>query len=189
MSKLPDIIADTTLMSASVLCFCETWLNTAQTSPVLVNNQIDIRCDTLSCEKKGGVLMCIPSQYSQNNVQRFACHGIEAVSATVRLPYIGIIQLALIYRSPDVPITTLIMTLTNLLQHVSLCNTPCLILGDFNENVLKLKNSPLLTLMSDFNFVQLVHKPTTPQGTLLDHVYYRNPCMSYPMIHVQDTLL
>ena len=55
LAKLPDITADHSLRSASLLCFCETWLNASQPSPVLLDNQIDIRCDTLTCESKGGV--------------------------------------------------------------------------------------------------------------------------------------
>ena len=86
LAKLPDIIADNSLRSASILCFCETWLNAAQPSPVLLDNQIDIRCDRLTCEKKGGVLICVPSQFTPSNIHRFAYNGIEAVSATVQIP-------------------------------------------------------------------------------------------------------
>ena len=52
IAKLPDITADNSLRSASILCFCETWLNASQPFPVLVDNQIDIRCDRVTCENK-----------------------------------------------------------------------------------------------------------------------------------------
>ena len=39
-AKLLDIRADNSLSSASVLCFCETWLNASQPSPMLLDNQI-----------------------------------------------------------------------------------------------------------------------------------------------------
>ena len=64
LAKLPDIRADHSLMSASILCFCGTWLNAAQPSPVLLDDLIDIRCDRLTFEKKGAVLMCVPSQFN-----------------------------------------------------------------------------------------------------------------------------
>ena len=51
VSKLSDIISDKSLRSASILCFCETWLNASQTSPVLLNNQIDIRSESLTCRR------------------------------------------------------------------------------------------------------------------------------------------
>ena len=70
LAKLPDIRADHSLRSVSILCFCETWLNASQPSPVLLHNQIDIRCDRITCENKGGVLHLCPKpnepiQYTQ----------------------------------------------------------------------------------------------------------------------------
>ena len=55
---------------------------------------------------------------------------------------------------------------------MGMCNTP---LGDFNEDLLHHLNSPILSFMSAYGFSQLVKSPTTPQGTIIDHVYYKNP--------------
>ena len=190
LAKLPDITADHSLKSTSILCFCETWLNASQPSPVLLHDQIDIRCDRLTCEKKGGVLMCVPRYFNPSNVQRFANNGIEAVSVTIQIPNAGSVQVAVVYRSPNVTQAMLITVLTRLLTHVSLYNSPCLILGDFNENILHQQNTAIVRLMADFSFTQLVQLPTTAQGTLIDHVYYRNPFIdpaSSAIIQVQDT--
>ena len=174
VSKLQDIMCDSSLKSASILCFCETWLNATQSSPVLLNNQIDIRCDRITGENKG-VLICVPSHMNPCNAQRFATNGIEAVSVTLQLPNDNhSIQIALVYRSPNVSQTSLTVVLTRLLQHVTLCNTPCIILGDFNEDILNHPNSSIDRLISIYGFTQLVKSPSTPQGTLLDHVYYKN---------------
>ena len=62
----------------------------------------------------------------------------------------------------------------------------CVIFGDFSENLIYRPNSRMLNLMSDHGFTQIVHSPTTCQGTLIDHVYYRNPSRSI-MVHVKDT--
>jgi len=48
VAKLPDIRADKHLSFASILCFCETWLNPSQLSPILLDDQIDIRCDRVT---------------------------------------------------------------------------------------------------------------------------------------------
>ena len=40
--------------------------------------------------------------------------------------------------------------------------------------------------LSDSGFTLLVKSPTTPQGTLIDHVYYRNPSANI-IVQVQDT--
>ena len=105
-------------------------------TPVLLHDQIDIRCDRITCANKGGVLMCVPSQLNPTSVHRFATSGIETVSATVQLPNGENWQIAVVYRSPSVPQATLITLLTRLLTHVTLCTAPCVILGDFNEDVL-----------------------------------------------------
>ena len=76
-----------------------------------------------------------------------------------------------------------------MLQHVTLCNTPCIILGYFNEGILNHPNSSIDRLISSYGFTQLVNKsPTMPQGTLLDHVYYKNEnASSNIVIKVHDT--
>ena len=177
------------LGSASILCFCESWLNPSQPSPALLDNQTDIRCDRLTCDNKGGVLMCVPSQMKPCNVQRFATTDIEAFSVTLQFPTAHSMQVALVYRSPSVPQTTFTTVLTTLLSRVCMCHTPCLILGDFNHDILSNQNSGIVSLMSSFSFTQLVKTPTTPQGTLIDHVYYRNPSgrPDSVIVHVQDT--
>ena len=71
-TKLPDLLADETLCSATIQCFCETWLNPSQPSPVLRAGQINIRCDKLTCENKGGVMICVPSHMQPSDTQRFA---------------------------------------------------------------------------------------------------------------------
>ena len=160
LAKLPDIRADHSLRSASILCFCETWLSASQPSPVLLDDQIDIRCDRVTCENKGGVLLCVPSHMNPSNVHRFATSGIEAVSATIQLPNVSNMQIAVVYRSPSVPRATLITVLTRLLRHVTLCNIPCVILGDFNEDIVHHQNLAILALMSSFSFKQIVQYPT-----------------------------
>ena len=123
------------------------------------------------------------------NAQIFATNGIEAVSVTLQLPNVNhSIQIALVYRSPNVSQTSLIAVLTKLLKHVTLCNTPGIILGDFNEDILNHPNSSIDRFISSYGFTQLVKSPTTPQGTLLDHVYYKNEnASSNVVIKVQDT--
>lgn len=122
------------------------------------------------------------------NIHRFATNGIEAVSVTLHLPKGSHIQLALLYRSPSVCFTALTTMLQTLLTHLSVSNTPCVILGDFNEVMLHQENCALQTFMSVAGYTLLVKLPTTVQGTLLDHVYYRSPWpSSNVVVKVQDT--
>ena len=68
LAKLPDIRADTNLCNADILCFYETWLNASQPTPLLLDNQTDIRCDRMSNENRGGVLMCVPNYTNPTSV-------------------------------------------------------------------------------------------------------------------------
>ena len=63
------------------------------------------------------------------------------------------------------------------------------ILGDFKEDIFHQQNTAILKVMSTFSFKQLVQYPTTAQGTLIDHVYYRNTSGStiFSIVQVQDT--
>ena len=128
----------------------------------------------------------MPSEMNPCTIHRFAANGIEAVCAMLELPSINNLQVAVVYRSPSVSQTALITLLSRLLTHISMSNTTCVILGDFNEDILH-RHSTLLSFMSRFGFKQLVNSPTPPQGTLIDHVYYNNHQYSNIVVHVQDT--
>ena len=86
VAKMPDIKQDNNLKSASIKCFCETWLNASQLSPIVQHDQIDIRCDRMTCDSKGGVMICAPSQMKPYNTQRFVSNGLESVCTTLTLP-------------------------------------------------------------------------------------------------------
>ena len=86
VAKIPDIKQDNNLKSASVKCFCETWLNVSQLSPIVQHDEIDIRCDRTTCESKGGVMICVASQMKPSNTQKFASNAIESVCTTLALP-------------------------------------------------------------------------------------------------------
>ena len=143
----------------------------------------------MSNENKGGVLICVPSYTSPTCVHRFAVAGIEAVSAIIHLTGTDSLQIAVVYRSSSVAQATLITLLTRLLTHLTISALPRVILGDFNEDILHCQNSAILSLMFGYGFTQIVQCPTTPQGTLIDHVNVRSKA-SYTMsatAHVQDT--
>ena len=95
----------------------------------------------------------------------------------------------MVYRSPSVPRATLTTLLTRLLTHVTLSTTPCVIVGDLNEDIQLCQRSAILDVMSSFSFTQIVQHPTTPQATQIDHVYYRNTTdnSASVIVKVQDT--
>ena len=112
-------------------------------------------------------------------ISRYASNSsIEAVSITSQLPHNTQIQIALLYTSPSAPLTS------RVLNHVSMSYLPCIILGDFNDDMQNNDNQ-IVTFMSSSRYTQLVKSPTA-RGTLIDHVYY-NRLPDSIQIQVQDT--
>ena len=131
-------------------------------------------------------MICCPQSMEPSQTHDFACNGIEVVSATSVLPNASHVHIVLVYRSPSVPLQTLITFLSQVLDRVSVFSIPSVVLGDFNENVLSGSDSQLIDLMSSYGYSQLVQSPTTAQGTLLDHVYCNNSSIVIS-VQVQDT--
>ena len=150
-----------------------------------MDNQIDIRCDRATGDNKGGVLIACPQNMEPSHTYGFACHGIEAVSTILLLPNSKRLQVVLLYRSPVVPLQSLINFLSQVLDRVVVSGIPSIVLGDFNENILGNHECRLVSLMSSCGYTQLVKSPTTPQGTAIDHLYYTCPSDSIT-VSVQD---
>ena len=86
------------------------------------------------------------------NTHRYASNGIEAVSTTLLLAKNKQIQIALLYRSPSVPLQILTSLLSRVFNHISTSSLPCVILGDFNEDVLHHTNSRIVSFMSNHGY-------------------------------------
>ena len=174
VAKLPDIQADTDLMSADVLCFCETWLSPAQPSPVVsTDHDVVLRCDRSMNDHKGGAMICVSNAMQPTSTVKFTANGIECVVTCLYLAD-KTLQVAVVYRSPSAPMRQLVQLTTRLLQHVNANGIATVILGDFNNDVLCGHDSQLQQLMLSFGYVQQVDKPTTDRATLIDHVYFSN---------------
>ena len=173
VAKLPDIQADTDLMSTNVLCFCETWLSPAQPSPVVsTDHDVVLRCDRSMNDHKGGAMICVSNTMQSSNTVKFVFNGIEILVTCLHIADERL-QVAVVYRSPSVPMRQLVQLMTRILQHVSATGLPTVILGDFNDDLLHCDHvSELQLLMSSNGYVQLVNEPTTDRVTLIDHVYF-----------------
>ena len=67
-AKMPDI-KDGDIKSASILCFCETWLTPSDPSPVILDDHnVSIRCDRASGDK-GGVMISISEDIQPSHTQ------------------------------------------------------------------------------------------------------------------------
>ncbi|XP_029933198.1 uncharacterized protein LOC115377526 [Myripristis murdjan] len=81
------------------------------------------------------------------------------------------ILLAVIYRPPCYPISLFKQNLGKLLDWLNPISNTIVIMGDFNENILK--TSSICKFMGEKGFSQHVTQETTEKGTLIDHVYVK----------------
>lgn len=79
--------------------------------------------------------------------------------------------MAVIYRPPCYPISLFRRNLDALLRWLHPIGTTAVVMGDFNDNILK--GSTICKFMETEGFRQHVTQETTEKGTLIDHVYVR----------------
>ena len=178
IAKLPDIEQDSVLKSADVVCFTETWL-THDKNLQLPNCQTIVRSDRGTANSKGGgVMIAVQNIMQVSQVSNFPLSSIliEATTAILTMPNQQPLLVILVYRSPSVPTSTLVSIMSTLLNQSAASTMHTIVLGDFNDDLLAKPDSRLTSLMSSHGFSQLVHSPTTDNGTLLDHVYHNSPC-------------
>nr|XP_054591529.1 uncharacterized protein LOC129155826 [Nothobranchius furzeri] len=82
------------------------------------------------------------------------------------------IVLGLIYRPPLYPLSLFKVNLTKLLDWLEVQSETLVLMGDFNDDILK--SSTILKLLTDRGYAQIVKQPTTEKGTLIDHVYVKS---------------
>ena len=80
----------------------------------------------------------------------------------------------------------LLEVIRGILSHLESYDLVSIIMGDFNEDLLAKPDSMLATLMAQCGYSQLVHTPTTDNGTLIDHVYCNSPLVQCVKVHVAD---
>ena len=186
VAKLADIEQDLYLKAANVVCFCETWLTASQASPKVLDSHVIMRCDRETGDNKGGTIVYASGDIYAKYTCSFTSLAIEVACSTLTLVNATQLQLLVLYRSPGISLQALTTMLNRILDYISSTDKPVLILGDFNDDILSQHTSIIVSLMSDHGFSQLVTKPTTAKGTLIDHVYYNRPTNDI-VVEVRDT--
>ncbi|KAJ0056017.1 hypothetical protein NL108_017782 [Boleophthalmus pectinirostris] len=81
------------------------------------------------------------------------------------------ILVVVIYRPPSYPMSLLIKNMKKLFKWIHFKSETIVIVGDFNENILKA--SKWSKFMLEEGYSQHVECPTTERGTLIDHVFVK----------------
>ena len=184
VGKLPDIEGDSELSNANVLCFCETWLSPAQPSPVINTDHVVLRCDRMIGNHKGGTMISVPNSMQPDKTVTFVSSGIEIIVTVLHISGKRL-QVAVVYRSPNVSVCQFVQLLGRFIEHANTNELPTIVLGDFNDDFLCDSNSRVCDLMMSHSYTQLVNDATTDRATLIDHVYF-NCCCDEVEVQVRD---
>jgi len=169
---------------SSIICLNETWLKTdATTLP-----EFDAYCQSrnesyasanepfamLKLQERGRAATFVRKELRHDRFM-FATTDTEYVAITAYLPTETLLLIVNIYKPPVYPIRFKLCTILEKLLaeiNVKMPQLPCVILRDFNDNILK-GNSQLVTFMNQYDFTQIVNDVTTEAGTCLDLVFIK----------------
>ena len=174
-NHLEDLKITLRNQSANFICLVETWVkdelrSNTQIASFSVEHQLRQNSyqqgHLIQSQAKGGV--CVYSNLIN------MLHHERIVFPINNLEYIAFrsnnILIITLYRPSTYNIESFLMTMTDLLNIILNIGLPCIIFGDFNQNISK-GSSSVKQLMERNGFQQMVTKATTDGGTLIDHVY------------------
>ena len=175
-----DIRANTDISTANFICLTETWLEKKTVLPSLEGFNFlhkdryssypseKAEFQELQRKKHGGVgiyvgnhQQCCPVTHGSMNIECLVIY-INEINT----------NLVLVYKPETYTTSLFLEELYQVLISVPHedVNTSTIVLGDFNQDILK-TNSSINDFMSKQGFAQIVSHPTTDGDTLIDHVY------------------
>ena len=176
-----DLQSNKLFLKSDFICLTETWINDENVVDVCMDKfkfyhqpryQSYTSASAITSEFKnkehGGVTVYAKNKCSSRlniNVK-----DIEYISFMLTSPIS--VAIAVIYRPPGYDIKQFCKSLRQLVEELHKVSTKCIIMGDFNEDLLK-RSSHVYDLMSEYNYKQLIQSCTTEGGTILDLVFVR----------------
>lgn len=177
-SHLEDLKITLRNRSIDFICLVETWV----TNEITPNTELNLfssvhqlrrnayRSDNaIQAQGKGGV--CV---YRKLNRQ---CQYERVILPIDNLEYIAFkannVLFITLYRPSSYAVECFLKTMNKMLEIVQSLDLPCLIMGDFNQNINKGIFS-IKQLMERNGYTQLVTEVTTDGGTMIDHVYVKD---------------
>ena len=174
LNHVSDIKIDPNICSADIMCFTETHLRNSDV--IHINSQptkhhVSFRKDRLTGADKGGVMIFVHPQISASPLN-INIPGLEFIGAiTSPVPNKQLVIITVYRRSTSTSIQHFISMLQQLLSHPTFLQKNILVLGDFNEDLMQNKTK-INNYFKQHGYKQLIHQPTTDQGSLLDHIYF-----------------
>ena len=170
-AHLPDVLADSTLQQADVICFQETWCRRSDATPMIPGYT-----PYFAGEGKGrGVATFIKNHLVQKKtlLKVKALEKEEFQGLKLYFPDMHILN---IYRPPSQASASLDNFVKAVKENID-SNKQTIVCGDLNFNFLREGNHRVATLLKSLGFKQIVQEPTTIYGSCLDHIYLRTKFM------------
>jgi len=181
LSHISDIKKDPYVNKLDVICFTETHLHPDNNlAPNVLPRGYDVfRFDQDEAHLQGnitqggGVMILAKDLLQAVSKDAVIPNGLEC--RCVLLSLLGAekkLCITLIYRPPQLTTQRFKILLEQLMTKIPKSKFPTAVMGDFNDNQVKDTNSPILSYMNRIGFRQLIRRPTTDNGSLLDHIYF-----------------
>ena len=134
---------------------------------------IELQCRT--GQRGGGVGAYVHHSLNYSRINDLSLPNAECLWLKIHVQNVSII-FGVIYRKPGTNIDEFNSELKSLLQKLNLDKNLCIIVGDFNMDLLSKedKSNYLLRLMQSFGLSQVISSPTritSSSATLIDHIY------------------
>ena len=190
LTHLQDIKHHEELCCVEVICITETHFQstniiptTNQPKPQYELFRRDRTTTDTSC--KGGVAIFAHPKHKPQQVEPSSVNNLEYVAITITESGEQI-QIIAIYRPQTTSTHQFLHYLEKLMTDLQVSRTRTIILGDFNEDLLKSQTHPIKDHLQKHGFKQHITEPTTDYGSLLDHIYHNmEPASQH--YEVQDT--
>jgi len=182
-NKCSDVIDIYRSQNISVFCLTETWLSSnIRSSEFLFEGYTTHRIDR--DYGNGGGLCCLVDKKVPFSIENVFCSmSLELLHVSIDFSHMKPLQVITIYRRPNASMPTFISELTNFLNNINYMNLPCILLGDFNHDLLSITHSKdsLLCTLHTYAFQpchKLVTRKTSHSATCIDLIFANNLAFS-----------
>ena len=187
LNHISDIKQDKNICACDIICCTETHLGKSDvihTNSQPNKNYIQYRKDRVTGVDKGGIIIFV-HPHIVSTILDVTVPKLE-FAATVISPTTQdeLIIITIYRRSNSVSAQHFIQMTQQLLSKPQLHGKNILVLRDFNEDLMGEKTN-ICSFFQQYQFKQLIHQPTTNQGSLLDHIYFNGS--SITKTEVYDT--
>ena len=161
--------------ATDVMCFTETYLTHDHNIQRFldVNNFLQFRQDVPNVQDhqdQHGVLICASARLNPKELTLIKVDNLESKVVVIETSNSKLVICA-VYRKPSLSMNLFKNLLDELLQLLPE-HVPTMILGDFNDNLISDRMSPLVRFMCKHGYKQYVSQPTTDNGSIIDHIYF-----------------